>query len=157
MVFMLALDYRTFTDKSHLIYLGLLLPASLRRVLRRRADGSPPLDFNGPLNIQPSNFAKIGVALVLAKFFGENRGAPAGSTWRIAGRADRADPHPSHRERADLGTAVDVLVPVLIAVAFLAGTADAVGGARSVPALEMSRCVEVRAAGLSEEQDSHVS
>ena len=29
----------------------------------------------GSFNLQPSEFAKVGVALVLAKFFGENRAA----------------------------------------------------------------------------------
>ena len=80
MVFMLALDYRTFTDKSHLIYVGLL--AALLYVLffgdvqmgaRRRIS-------LGVLNLQPSEFAKAGVALVLAKFFGETRGAPGWPT-----------------------------------------------------------------------------
>ena len=73
---MLTLDYRTFTDKSHLIYIGLLGVAAVRDVLRRRADGRAPLDLARRFNLQPSEFAKIGVALVLAKFFGENRGAP---------------------------------------------------------------------------------
>ncbi len=44
MVFMLTLDYRTFTDKSHLIYIGLLRAADLRDVLRHGADGRAPLD-----------------------------------------------------------------------------------------------------------------
>ena len=39
----------------------------------------------GAFNLQPSEFAKIGVALVLAKFFGENRGAPAWTDLAIAG------------------------------------------------------------------------
>ena len=36
-------------------------------------------------NLQPSEFAKVGVALVLAKFFGENRGAPAWTDLAIGG------------------------------------------------------------------------
>ena len=40
-------------------------------------------------NLQPSEFAKVGVALVLAKFFGENRGAPAWTDLAIGGGADR--------------------------------------------------------------------
>ena len=36
-------------------------------------------------NLQPSEFAKVGVALVLAKFFGENRGAPSWTDLAIGG------------------------------------------------------------------------
>src|SRR5437667_10198269 len=83
MVFTLTLDYRTFTDKSHLIYAALLalllyvmffgtVQMGARRWIALRA-----------FNLQPSEFAKVGVALVLAKFFGENRGAPAWSDLTI--------------------------------------------------------------------------
>ena len=77
MVVTLSLDYRTLADKSHLIYVGLL--ALLLYVLffgavQMGARRWIPL---GGFNLQPSEFAKIGVALVLAKFFGESRGAPA--------------------------------------------------------------------------------
>jgi rod shape determining protein RodA len=73
----------------------------------------------GPLNIQPSEFAKIGVALVLAKFFGENRGSPGWVDLAIAAGLT-AVPLLLIAKQPDLGTAV-ILVPVLIAVAFLAG------------------------------------
>ena len=39
----------------------------------------------GGFNLQPSEFAKVGVALVLAKFFGENRGAPTLTDLAIGG------------------------------------------------------------------------
>ena len=41
-----------------------------------------PLKF---VNLQPSEFAKVGVALVLAKFFGENRGTPAWGDIAVGG------------------------------------------------------------------------
>ena len=44
MVATLSLDYRTFTDKSHLIYIAILALLDLRPVLRRRADGRPAVD-----------------------------------------------------------------------------------------------------------------
>ena len=77
MLVTLSLDYRAFTDKSHLIYIALL--AVLLYVLffgtvQMGARRWIPLRV---FNLQPSEFAKVGVALVLAKFFGENRGAPA--------------------------------------------------------------------------------
>src|SRR5438093_4503601 len=77
MVVMLALDYRTFLDKSHLIYiglLGLLLYVMFLGTVQMGARRWIPL---GVFNLQPSEFAKIGVALVLAKFYGENRGSPS--------------------------------------------------------------------------------
>ena len=44
----------------------------------------------GSFNLQPSEFAKVGVALVLAKFFGENRGAPSWTDLAIGGGAHRS-------------------------------------------------------------------
>ena len=77
MLFMLTLDYRTFTDKSHLIYIGLcalLFYVLFFGMVQMGARRWIPLKV---FNLQPSEFAKVGVALVLAKFFGENRGAPS--------------------------------------------------------------------------------
>ena len=85
LLFTLTLDYRTFTDKSHLIYIGLLglllyvmffgmVQMGARRWIAIRG-----------FNLQPSEFAKVGVALVLAKFFGENRGAPAWTDLFVGG------------------------------------------------------------------------
>ena len=119
MVFMLALDYRTFTDKSHLIYLALLGVLLYVFFFGDVQMGARRWISLGPLNIQPSEFAKIGVALVLAKFFGENRGAPGWVDLAIAA-ALTGIPVLLIAKQPDLGTAV-ILVPVLIAVAFLAG------------------------------------
>ena len=119
LLFTLTLDYRTFTDKSHLIYiglLGLLLYVMFFGMVQMGARRWIPLRV---FNLQPSEFAKIGVALVLAKFFGENRGAPGWVDLAIAAGLT-AVPVLLIAKEPDLGTAV-ILVPVLIAVAFLAG------------------------------------
>ena len=119
MVFMLALDYRTFTDKSHLIYIGLL--AILTYVIffgDAQMGARRWIDF-GPVNIQPSEFAKIGVALVLAKFFGENRGSPAWTDVAVGGVLT-VIPFWLIAKQPDLGTAI-TLMPVFLAVAYLAG------------------------------------
>src|ERR1700704_5907928 len=119
MVFMLTLDYRTFTDKSHIIYIGLLallvyvmffgmVQMGARRWIPLRA-----------FNLQPSEFAKVGVALVLAKYFGENRGAPQWTDLAVGG-ALAVLPIWLIAKEPDLGTAV-TLVPVYLAVAYLAG------------------------------------
>jgi rod shape determining protein RodA len=119
MLFMLTLDYRTFTDKSHLIYIGLL--ALLLYVLffgtvQMGARRWIPLRV---FNLQPSEFAKVGVALVLAKFFGENRGAPSWMDLAIGGALTLL-PIALIAKEPDLGTAV-TLMPVFLAVAYLAG------------------------------------
>jgi rod shape determining protein RodA len=119
MVFMLALDYRAFTDKSHLIYLALLGTLLYVLFLGSSRMGARRWIELGPLNLQPSEFAKVGVALVLAKFFGENRGTPGWTDLAIAG-ALTSVPLALIARQPDLGTAV-ILVPVLLAVAFLAG------------------------------------
>jgi rod shape determining protein RodA len=119
MIVTLSLDYRWFTDKSHLIFVALL--GVLGYVLY---DGDVQMGAQrwislGSFNLQPSEFAKIALALLLAKFFGENRGAPGWTDLTIAAVLT-ALPLALIAKEPDLGTAV-ILVPVLIAVAYLAG------------------------------------
>jgi rod shape determining protein RodA len=117
--FMLAFDYRAFTDKSHIIYiglLGLLVYVMVFGMAQMGARRWIPLKI---VNLQPSEFAKIAVALVLAKFFGENRGAPQWTDLGIAGGLTLL-PLALIAKEPDLGTAV-TLLPILIAVAYLAG------------------------------------
>jgi rod shape determining protein RodA len=119
LVVCLTLDYRSLADKSHFIYLGIL--ALLVFVLFFgvvRGGSRRWIDF-GSLNLQPSEFAKATVALVLAKFFGDRRGAIMRGDLMIAG-AITAVPFLVIARQPDLGTAV-TLVPVLFAVAFVAG------------------------------------
>ena len=119
MVFMLTLDYRTFTDKSHLIYIALLALLIYVLFLGNVQMGARRwIGFRG-FNLQPSEFAKVGVALVLAKFFGENRGAPT-STDLAIGVVLTMIPFALIAKEPDLGTAV-TLLPVFLAVAYLAG------------------------------------
>ena len=73
----------------------------------------------GGFNLQPSEFAKVGVALVLAKFFGENRGTPAWTDLAIGGVLTLI-PLALIAKEPDLGTAV-TLLPVFLAIAYLAG------------------------------------
>ena len=119
LVFMLSIDYRTFTDKSHLIYIGvcaLLLYVMFFGMVQMGARRWIPLRV---FNLQPSEFTKIAVALVLAKFYGENRGAPSWTDLAIGG-ALTAVPLLLIAKEPDLGTAV-TLMPVFLAVAYLAG------------------------------------
>ena len=119
MVVMLSFDYRTFTDKSHLIYIGmlaLLLYVMFFGMVQMGARRWIPLRV---FNLQPSEFAKVGVALVLAKFFGENRGTPSWTDLAIGGVLTVLPFYLIVKE-PDLGTAV-TLLPIFVAVAFLAG------------------------------------
>ena len=119
MVFAMSLDYRTFTDRSHLIYIALiavLLYVLFFGTVQMGARRWIPL---GSFNLQPSEFAKIGVALVLAKFFGESRGAPTWLDLTITG-ALTCLPLAIIAKEPDLGTAV-TLLPVFLGIAYLAG------------------------------------
>ena len=74
----------------------------------------------GVVNLQPSEFAKAAVALVLAKFFGESRrGAIMREDLAIAG-ALTAVPLILIARQPDLGTAV-TLIPIGFAIAYVAG------------------------------------
>jgi len=119
MVVTLTLDYRTFTDKSHLIYIGLLAILLYVLFLGTVQMGARRWIPIGGFNLQPSEFAKVGVALVLAKYFGENRGMPNWTDLAIAGGLTCLPLALIARE-PDLGTAV-TLIPVFLAIAYLAG------------------------------------
>ena len=119
MAFTISLDYRTLTDKSHLIYIGLLallLYVMLFGMVQMGARRWIALKF---FNLQPSEFAKVGVALVLAKFFGENRGTPTWTDLAVGGGLTLL-PFALIAKEPDLGTAV-TLIPVFLAIAYLAG------------------------------------
>jgi rod shape determining protein RodA len=116
----LSIDYRTLADKSHLIYGGIVLLLLYVLFFGAVRGGSRRwIDF-GALNLQPSEFAKATLALVLAKYFGDRqRGAPERGDLLIAG-AIAAVPFLMIARQPDLGTAV-TLLPVLFGVAYVAG------------------------------------
>jgi rod shape determining protein RodA len=119
MLVMLTVDYRAFTDKSHLIYIAILAVLVYVLVFGHEGKGARRWIPIGSFNLQPSEFAKISVALVLAKFFGENRGAPQWTDLAIGGVL-AALPLALIAKEPDLGTAV-TLLPIFLAVAYLAG------------------------------------
>src|ERR1041384_2735111 len=120
MLICLAIDYRTLADKSHFVYGGVVLLLVYVLFLGVVRGGSRRWIDLGPLNLQPSEFAKATLALVLAKFFGDRqRGAPQRGDLLIAG-AITAVPFLMIVRQPDLGTAA-TLLPVLFAVAYMAG------------------------------------
>jgi rod shape determining protein RodA len=119
MLFTMTLDYRTFTDKSHLIYIAILALLIYVLFFGHVGKGARRWIPLGGFNLQPSEFAKIAVALVLAKFFGENRGSPT-SMDLVIGGVLTVIPLALIAREPDLGTAV-TLLPVFLAIAYLAG------------------------------------
>jgi rod shape determining protein RodA len=120
LVICLTIDYRSLTDKSHWIYLGivaLLIYVLFFGVVR---GGSRRWINLGIFMLQPSEFAKATVALVLAKFFGDSRRGVLTYVDLLIGGAIVAVPLLMIYKQPDLGTAVTI-VPALVAVAFVAG------------------------------------
>jgi len=116
----LSIDYRSLADKSHWIYLGVV--ALLVYVLFFGAvrGGSRRWIDLGPVNLQPSEFAKAALALVLAKFFGESRRSAVSRDDLLVAGALTAVPLILVARQPDLGTAV-TLIPIVFAVAYLGG------------------------------------
>jgi rod shape determining protein RodA len=116
----LMVDYRALTDKSHFIYLALLALLLYVLLFGTVAGGARRWISLRLFNLQPSEFAKVGVALVLAKFFGENRrGSPTTGDLLIGGLATVVPLVLVARE-PDLGTAV-TLAPIFLGIAYIAG------------------------------------
>jgi rod shape determining protein RodA len=116
----LMVDYRSLGDKSHLIYLamvvalvGVLFIGAVRGGSRRWID-------LGVFNIQPSEFAKATVALVLAKMLGDSRRSRLTNHDLLFAGILTAVPLLLIARQPDLGTAV-TLIPVLLAVTYVAG------------------------------------
>jgi rod shape determining protein RodA len=116
----LSIDYRTLCDKSHFIYFAII--ALLVYVLFFGAvrGGSRRWIDLGFFNLQPSEFAKAALALVLAKFFGESRRGALTQVDLVIAGAITAVPLLIIARQPDLGTAV-TLIPVMFAIAFVAG------------------------------------
>ncbi|HXW03935.1 MAG TPA: rod shape-determining protein RodA [Vicinamibacterales bacterium] len=116
----LAIDYRVLAEHSLIPYAGLL--ALLLFVLFK---GSTQFNATrwieiGPFNLQPSEFARMVVALVLAMYFGENRRGARNVGDLAIGGVFTAIPLLLIARQPDLGTAV-TLIPVFFGVTYLAG------------------------------------
>lgn len=120
MVLCLTFDYRSLADKSHFFYLamvvaliGVLFFGAVRGGSRRWLD-------LGAFNLQPSEFAKATLALMLAKMLGEERRPALTNTDLALAIVLTAVPFLAIARQPDLGTAV-TLLPILLVVAFVAG------------------------------------
>ena len=116
----LALDYRFMAEHSLFLYIGLVLLLLYVLVAGVKAGGSQRWISLGVFNLQPSEFGRLALALILAMYFGENRrGARNYGDLVIAGLFFLV-PLLLIAKQPDLGTAV-TLVPVCFGIAYLAG------------------------------------
>ncbi len=116
----LSVDYRALADNSHFFYVlvvGLLLYTLLFGTAIGGGRRWISLRF---FSLQPSEFAKLAVALVLAKFFDESRRGHPTAHDLLLGGAMTIVPCVLIYKEPDLGTAV-TLLPVFLGIAYLAG------------------------------------
>ena len=116
----LAIDYRMFAEHSLFVYgsvIVLLIFVLIKGSTQMGAQRWIPI---GPFHLQPSEFARIAVALVLAMYFGENRRGAKNTGDLVIGGILTAVPLLIIAKQPDLGTAV-TLIPVFVGIAFLAG------------------------------------
>src|SRR5450759_5129549 len=116
----LVIDYRTLAEHSLMFYravvvllVGVLLFGTTGGGARRWI----PLPF---FALQPSEFAKLCVALTLAKFFDESRRGSPSMTDLAVGGVITLVPFLLIAKEPDLGTAIIVLT-ILLGISFLAG------------------------------------
>ena len=116
----LSIDYRLLAEHSLMLFVGLcglllfvLFKGSTQFGAQRWID-------LGPFNLQPSEFARMTVALVIAMYFGENRRGARNPGDLVIGGVFTLIPLLLIAKQPDLGTAV-TLLPVFLGVAYLAG------------------------------------
>jgi rod shape determining protein RodA len=120
LVVCLAVDYRMLAEHSLFIYGSLIVLLIFVLVKGQTQMGGQRWIPIGPFHLQPSEFGRIGVALLLAMYFAENRRGAKNTGDLILGGILTAIPLLLIAKQPDLGTAV-TLLPVFVGLAFLAG------------------------------------
>jgi rod shape determining protein RodA len=116
----LVVDYRVLADHVALVYGGLLLLLVYALFFGVEVGGARRWIDLGPFNLQPSEFGKISIALVLSAFYADSRrGKRRLSDW-VVGAAIVAVPFVLIAREPDLGTAV-TLLPVCLTIMIFAG------------------------------------
>ncbi|MEE2636940.1 MAG: rod shape-determining protein RodA [Acidobacteriota bacterium] len=116
----LSFDYRWFSDSSLAIFVGLLGLVAYTLLFGAAGGGARRWIDLGAFNLQPSEFARTVVALVLATIFAQRRwGALTASGW-ISTVLVVGLPFVLIAQQPDLGTAV-TLLPVALAILLFAG------------------------------------
>jgi rod shape determining protein RodA len=116
----LMIDYRKLAEHSLLLFGGLIAMLLFVLLAGDSAGGAQRWINIGRFKLQPSEFGRITLAVILAMYFGENRrGARTAGDLIVAGLF-AAVPILLIAKQPDLGTAV-TLVPVAFGIAYLAG------------------------------------
>ena len=116
----LLVDYRTLADHALAIYAGLLAVLALTLLVGTEQGGAQRWVGVGPLSGQPSELARLVLALVLAAVYA--RSSPRRRPLRdwLLGGAVVALPFVLIARQPDLGTAV-ILLPVCLTIMVFAG------------------------------------
>jgi rod shape determining protein RodA len=120
MIVAASIDYRRLADRSPLLYLAIAGVLLYVLLYGPRIAGTRRWLQLGPLQIQPSELAKIVVALLVAKVFSESRKESLGLPDLLAPGAAVGVLFLLIAREPDLGSAI-CLVPILLTAAVLAG------------------------------------
>ena len=113
----LLVDYRTLADRSFLIYGGLVALLALTLLAGTEQGGAQRWVGIGPLSGQPSELARLVLALVLASVYGRSNSGPRSlRDWLVGGAVVAL----LIARQPDLGTAV-TLLPVCLTIMVFAG------------------------------------
>lgn len=113
------IDYRRLADHSLAIYVGIALLLLYVLLFGVVAGGARRWISLGPVNLQPSEFAKLALALVAATFFADNRRGASELRDLGLGALFLVVLAVLIARQPDLGTAV-TLVPIFFGVAYAA-------------------------------------
>lgn len=123
-IFVLAvfsmIDYRIFTNHAILIYVLLLAVLVYVLVAGIMHGGARRWISFGFINFQPSEFARLFLAVVIAALFNESRNGARTLGSLLMGVAVLVAPVVLIAKEPDLGTAM-TLLPVFLGIAFVAG------------------------------------
>ena len=120
LIVMLSVDYRWFSQSSPVIFVGMLALLGYALLFGTEAGGARRWIGLGAFNLQPSEFARIVVALALATLFSDRRrGAQIRGGWLVAALIVGL-PFLVIAQQPDLGTAM-TLLPVCLGILVFAG------------------------------------
>jgi rod shape determining protein RodA len=120
MVVAFAFDYRRLERRAVLIYAAVLLMLLIVPVIGRVGGGSRRWITLGPVSIQPSEFMKLALVIILARYFSRVPARPLGPRHLVLPLALTALPAALILAQPDLGT-VGVLGIVALTVIVLGG------------------------------------
>ena len=119
-IIMLSVDYRWFSDASEVIFIGLLALLAYVLLFGTVGGGARRWIDLGVFDLQPSEFARIVVALGLATLFCDRRWGPQTRRGWLMAALVVGLPFLLIAQQPDLGTAV-TLLPVCLGILVFAG------------------------------------